>query len=957
MVTPVGGVGDILVISKLVYKTGLELKSCPESASVYQDLILELDALDRALKNIYTVRPGTYELRTLDAVRALASVCQRSLEEFLGKIEKFKKGLGTSHATKHPFRRLSRGLQWSFAWKDEVENLRKRLIPKVSTILLLLATQTTETLAKAELDRADLAQAATETQIAILQRLENTNLTGYSKIDQVVGQERAISDSLLAQNGLLREIQHQATTNPQMISLSGDISAVQRQVAVIKADTTSIIDFMAKMMVFFMERVSRIQQIAELISGSVQLTTNMTRDVLQTMASLLQEFWEVRGQLARIEHSLPMRIDCPMVQFRDAFKNVTLFPYHVFRQWEGARRLVAAIFVNRRGLRRVEMGHWFVTHVRRGTRLEPQFWDNAIEPGDELFMTMVFDNIEAPEGFCPIPSCKAVTRNEEIIYGGRHCPKCYRLVQISQEPAIPVHAIRQSRPWIDKDSRSSISSTDTSLAKPFIACNYGSTQTLQENPKAPPSAAAGPADLECDDIEEYFSVQVVVKTQPNLEKHELIDSLHQATETRVEEETPSVDADRSFRVIVQSSTHLKLTLSVVGSDTVRHVKSKIARRERAPAENQQLTFTGKPLRDEKTLSEYGIQQDDTIHLIIISKRKRKDDHSCRGIKTCETIDRSYKKSSSSFSSERPSTPLACGDDGVALLRKHKPNDLDTTSHMPSANGGSESNLDTDQPPQTPRGKPSCDLPPEIANWKSKFPITSPLTTDEDIRQGDVASGGSIKDWNLPFPMVTLSRSVSDVESLRKWVYDSTLCHHGRDAPSTGLVRDFYFLVLRLNESMEKLRSTLQGAQSAADRNMIEGFLTSGDRLKYKLIRYMRDCNDVKLRNTQARHQEAPMTALADLDCFITMFKENTVLKATKKLTQSFRLWIYRFEVNCGFIANCNGGASPVFTTESILSLGIPEVVPEAPFPMPDAVLGSGIMESGLLPLGDSTCAC
>ena len=63
-------------MSKLILQIGLELKTVPESAPDYQNLVNELEALDRALKQICQIRPGVRELKRLDGVRALAATCQ-----------------------------------------------------------------------------------------------------------------------------------------------------------------------------------------------------------------------------------------------------------------------------------------------------------------------------------------------------------------------------------------------------------------------------------------------------------------------------------------------------------------------------------------------------------------------------------------------------------------------------------------------------------------------------------------------------------------------------------------------------------------------------------------------------------------------------------------------------------------------------------------------------------------
>jgi hypothetical protein len=106
-------IGDFLAISKLIYKIGLELKKNPESASDYQHLLIELESLDRALKQLQRIKPAHHELRRLEGIRALAVTCQRPLEEFLAKIEKFEEHLGSWKVTGNRLSRFGRRLQWS----------------------------------------------------------------------------------------------------------------------------------------------------------------------------------------------------------------------------------------------------------------------------------------------------------------------------------------------------------------------------------------------------------------------------------------------------------------------------------------------------------------------------------------------------------------------------------------------------------------------------------------------------------------------------------------------------------------------------------------------------------------------------------------------------------------------------------------------------------------------------
>lgn len=182
---------------------------------------------------------------------------------------------------------------------------------------------------------------------------------------------------------------------------------------------------------------------------------------------------------------------------------------------------------------------------------------------------------------------------------------------------------------------------------------------------------------------------------------------------------------------------------------------------------------------------------------------------------------------------------------------------------------------------------------------SDLPIPAPKSaaTEFDARCHGIPSGYSLINWDPECKPIILLRHVMDAKHLGRCIYKWTIDDECDDTPVSGhaaTAAELWLLLIDLECYMGESEDGINGIETGESREILEGFIESGDRLLSELQKLLPRGRE---RLQSDGRFEPALESAADRSRFVATFL-GTCSPSLSKLMTSIRLWLFRFESNC-----------------------------------------------------------
>ncbi|CRK23882.1 hypothetical protein BN1723_003042, partial [Verticillium longisporum] len=185
--------------------------------------------------------------------------------------------------------------------------------------------------------------------------------------------------------------------------------------------------------------------------------------------------------------------------------------------------------------------------------------------------------------------------------------------------------------------------------------------------------------------------------------------------------------------------------------------------------------------------------------------------------------------------------------------------------------------------------------PASSHKKPAAPAAAPKATEADAKRHRIPPGYSLKNWDPAEEPILLLGSVFDANSLGKWIYDWTVYHHGTATPISDVAGELWLLLIQLAGKIKRADEVVERIRSAENKDLVEDFIDSGERLQDKLRKLLKTCEQPMLK---ASSKKSSLGKNAGVEFVETLFGRERELDRTERFMQGVRVFNHRFDANC-----------------------------------------------------------
>ncbi|KAB5572233.1 hypothetical protein GE09DRAFT_1170473 [Coniochaeta sp. 2T2.1] len=183
--------------------------------------------------------------------------------------------------------------------------------------------------------------------------------------------------------------------------------------------------------------------------------------------------------------------------------------------------------------------------------------------------------------------------------------------------------------------------------------------------------------------------------------------------------------------------------------------------------------------------------------------------------------------------------------------------------------------------------------PKANATTEKKPPQSRKATSADAEKHRIPNGISLENWDSSeIPFVVLG-SAFDCNSLGKRIYDWTVRRFGREHPISELAGDLWIQFIDLFGRLKKAEEVLSSIRDTENKDTIDDFIESGERLTDKLRELLKSCEEL-MPSSPKEGKDID----AGVEFINTLWGRDRKLRKTEQLMASIRLWNKRFDANC-----------------------------------------------------------